>query len=270
MIVVSWIAAFVCCIGYGVGSVLQSAGARRAATAGGRRGVLLIIVQLPYLLGLLADGIAFVANVVAARQLPLFLVQAIMAASIGVTAIIVAARGTRLGARDWTGLGALSVGLVLLVISAEVSVADRVSTSVGWIILLSCLAPAIVGLVGYRLHGRTSWGVLALASGLGFGLVAVASRGLGSDQVDLTLLANPLLWAVVVGGVLAMGCFAIALQRGPVTAITAVAFTLELIAPSIVGLLIFGDRVIPGSAPLAIIGFVLAGAGAVVLARYSE
>lgn len=270
MIIISWVAAFVCCLGYGAGSVLQSVGARRAAVAGGTRGIAVIIVQVPYLLGLLADGVAFVANVIAARELPLFLVQAIMAASIGVTAIIVAVRGSRPKLLDWVALGALFVGLVLLVISAQISIATAVSAGTGWVILISCLAPLIVGVIGFRRHGRSSWIVLAIAAGLGFGLVAVASRGLGAHRIDPALVTDPLLWSVIIGGVLAMGSFAVALQRGPVTAITAIAFTLELIAPSIVGLMIFGDRVAPGLAPVAVAGFALAAAGAITLARTAE
>ena len=58
MLALSWVAAFVACLGYGVGSVLQSVGARRTAEVSGLSGVGRILRQLPYLLGLGLDGVA--------------------------------------------------------------------------------------------------------------------------------------------------------------------------------------------------------------------
>ena len=72
---------------------------------------------------------------------------------------------------------------------------------------------------GYRLSGRGSVIALSTAAGLGFGGVAIASREMGADAVDLALLANPLLWAVVAYGALAIGFFSVALQRGTVTVV---------------------------------------------------
>ena len=58
MLLVSWIAAIIACLAYGVATVLQSVGARRAATATGVGGVVGIVTQLPYLAGLALDGSA--------------------------------------------------------------------------------------------------------------------------------------------------------------------------------------------------------------------
>lgn len=270
MLVVSWVAAVVCCLGYGIGSVLQSVGAKRAATVTGVSGIAAIVTQLPYLLGLGADGVAFVANVVAARDLPLFLVQSVMAASIGVTAIIAAMRGARLGKRDWTALGALGAGLVLLALSASADTPVAADFGVEWAILASCALPSLMGAAGLRLAGRRSWIVLSIAAGLGFSVVGVASRGLGALPVTPQLLTHPLLWSLIAGGVLAMVFFAIALQRGPVTAVTGISFVIEVVLPSITGLLLFGDRVGPGLGPLAGLGFALATAGTIALARFAQ
>ena len=114
MLALSWIAALdSLCLGYGVASVLQSVGARRVATATGVTGLAAILIQVPYLIGLGLDGVAFVANVVALRELPLFLVQTVLSASIGVTAVLAVVRGARFGWKDWTSLGGVGrrVGL---------------------------------------------------------------------------------------------------------------------------------------------------------------
>ena len=153
MLLVSWIAAVVACLAYGVATVLQSVGARRAATATGVGGVIGIVTQLPYLAGLALDGVGFVGNVVALRQLPLFLVEAIVAGSVGVTAVLAALRGERLRGRDWAALGVLGLGLVLLSISAAPAEASATSLTRDWLILCCALLPLVVGLVGYRTGG---------------------------------------------------------------------------------------------------------------------
>lgn len=270
MVLISWVAAAVCCLGYGIGSVLQSIGAKRAAVVTGVTGIAAIVAQLPFLLGLAADAVAFVANVVAARELPLFLVQSVMAASVGVTALGAALRGASLGGRDWAALGTLGAGLVLLALSASADSPVAVGPGVEWAILISCALPLVVGLIGLRLTGPVSWVVLAAASGLGFSVVGVAARGLGALTVSLALLIHPMTWSLLIGGVLAISFFAVALQRGPVTAVTGISFTIEVVVPSAVGLLLFGDRVGAGLGPMAGVGFVLSIAGTTALARFAR
>ena len=69
MLVLSWLGAIVACLGYGVSSVLQSVAAKRSAAVVGLTGLALIIKQLPYLLGLVADSVAFLGNLIAVREL---------------------------------------------------------------------------------------------------------------------------------------------------------------------------------------------------------
>lgn len=270
MLLVSWIAAIIACLAYGVATVLQSVGARRAATASGVGGVVGIVTQLPYLCGLALDGLGFLGNIIALRQLPLFLVEAIVAGSVGVTAIIAALRGEKLAGRDWAALGVLGGGLVLLSISAAPAEATATSMARDWTVLALAVVPAILGVVGYRLSGPTSVVLLSAAAGLGFSGVAIASRAVGSDPITLALLANPLLWAIVAYGALAVGLFGIALQRGKVTVVAAVTFVIEVVVPSIIGLLFFGDSVLAGDVPVAAAGFLLAIGGTIALSRFAE
>jgi drug/metabolite transporter (DMT)-like permease len=270
MVALSWAAAIVACLGYGVASVLQSVGARRTAAVAGAGGLTAIVVQLPYLAGVGADVVAFAANVVALRELPLFLVQSVVTASVGVTAVVASIRGERLRGRDWGALAVLGLGLVLLCLTATAERAVRVPSSTQWLILLSVVVPLAVGLVGLRLTGTTSALVLAAAAGLAWSGVAAASRGLSSEVVGWDLLGRPLVWTVVVQGLLGGACFALALQRGSVTRVSAVTFMLEMVVPSLLGPWLFGDSVNPGLLPWAVLGFVLAAAGTVALVRYAE
>jgi hypothetical protein len=70
--------------------------------------------------------------------------------------------------------------------------------------------------------------------------------------------------------VLGAAFFALALQRGSVTTVTAVTFALELLLPSALGLWLLGDAVGPGQAPVAVLGFLLAAGGTVVLIRSAK
>lgn len=250
--------------------MLQSIGARRAASAAGVGGVVGIVTQLPYLAGLALDGVGFLGNVLALRQLPLFLVESIVAGSVGVTAVVAALRGEKLGGKDWAALGVLGLGLVLLSISAAPAEASATSLTRDWIVVGCAVIPLVLGLVGYRLAGQVSVSLLAGAAGLGFSGVAVAARAMGSDEISFALLANPLLWAIVAYGVLAVGFFGVALQRGKVTVVAAITFVIEVIVPSIIGLLLFGDHILAGYIPVAGAGFVLAIGGTIALSRFAE
>lgn len=272
MLVVSWVAAFVACLSYGVATVLQSVGARRAAATGtaGVSGVLGIFTQLPYLAGLVLDTVGFVGSVVALRQLPLFLVEAVIAASVGVTAVGAALRGEKLAGRDWGALGVLITGLLLLSLSASPAAARATPRAQDWLILGLALVPLAVGLLGYKLAGRVSVALLSVAAGLSFGGVATAARAMSSDPISIGLLANPLLWAILAYGPLGITLFAVALQRGKATVVAATTFVIQVVVPSTIGLLVFGDGVAPGRTLFAVAGFACAIGGTIALSRFAE
>jgi hypothetical protein len=127
-----------------------------------------------------------------------------------------------------------------------------------------------VGITAARLSDRWACAVLAAAAGAGFGGVGVAARALVVPPSLWRLALDPVAWAVVGYGALALLLFAMSLQRGPVTTTAAVTACTETLLPAAFGLLILGDSARPGYAPLAGIGFVLTLGGAVALARFAE
>ena len=270
MLALSWVAAFVACLGYGIGSILKSVGARGTAPVSGLVGAVRIWGQLPYLAGLGIDGLAFGANLVALQRLPLFLVQSILTASVGVTAVLAALRGERLARRSWLVLGVLAAGLLLLCVTAVPGHALALTSTATRVLLLTALGPALLGVAGARLRPRPAVLVLAAGAAWGWTGVAVASRGLSSAEPGWATLSSPLLWAVVLHGSLGAGCFALALQRGSVTAVIAITFALEMLLPSALGLWLLGDAIGPGEAPLAALGFALTAGGTVFLMRFTD
>jgi hypothetical protein len=270
MLVLSWLGAIVACLGYGVSSVLQSVAAKRSAAVVGLTGLALIIKQLPYLLGLAADSVAFLGNLLAVRELPLFLVQSIIAGSVGITALIARLRGAHLSWKDWTSLAVLGLGLVLLSVTAVPATATQISRADDRIIFISGVIPAVLGFIGFRMRGRASAVVMCCAAGLGFTGVAVAARAIADEHFGWSLLIAPLLWAIIVHGAIAIGFFTIALQRDAVTLVTAITFVIEVVVPSLIGIALFGDAIEPGRMPFAVAGFLLAIGGAVSLSRFAE
>lgn len=263
--------AFVAALTYGSASILQAVAIDRAGASGGSASDLVGLGRQPlYFVGLGLDGIGFVASVLALQFLPLFLVQAVVAASVGVTAVLASLRGAVLGRAGWSALGAAAVGLVLLSVSAAADEGTPLALGWRWLLLALVLPIGLMALFGSRLAARHAAPLLALGAGFGFTVVAVASRALKIPDDPWRVLADPALWAIVTSGIAAVVLFAMALQAGTVTAVSAVTFTAETVVPAAVGLAFLGDAVRTGFWPVAVAGFVLAVGGAILLARYAE
>ena len=71
----------------------------------------------------------------------------------------------------------LGAGLVLLCVTADPRPAAPLPHVAEWVLLAATVVPLAVGLVGFRLTGRSSAVILAGAAGLGWTGVALASRG---------------------------------------------------------------------------------------------
>ncbi|WAL67316.1 hypothetical protein ORV05_05890 [Amycolatopsis cynarae] len=259
-------------VAYGVASVLQAVAARAVDT--GEAGVdprLLVRVlrQWRYLLGLGLDALGFVAQLIALRVLPLFLVQAALAGSLAVTAVAAIAVGARLRAAEWAAVVAVCAGLALLGLSAQ----SEGSTPAGLAFRLAlAIATVLLGAAGMavgRAPERLRSPALGLIAGLCFGLVALAGRVLSTNSL-LALVGDVALYVIAGAGVLAMLFFASALQRGSVTTATGLMVLGETVAPSVIGVALLGDSTRPGYTFVALLGFVLAVAAALALARFGE
>lgn len=102
-------------LGSGAGSAVEAVGVRRAAHRTQRPGDVGALLREPvYFVGLTVDLLGFAFTVLALQVLPLYLVQAVVASSVAVTAIIYAAIGRPLDRAGWIALGGSLCGLVLL------------------------------------------------------------------------------------------------------------------------------------------------------------
>ncbi|NYI90334.1 drug/metabolite transporter (DMT)-like permease [Amycolatopsis endophytica] len=259
-------------VAYGTASVFQAVAAR--AVDEGTSGVdprLLVRVlrQWRFVLGVGLDVAGFAAQLAALRVLPLFLVQATLAASLAVTAVAALRLGARLSGREWTAVALVCAGLAVLGFAAASEGSDPVGTGFRVGLLLVTAALAAAGWITGRATERVRTPALGLVSGLCFGVVALAGRVLEVSGV-VALLTDPAAYAVAAAGVLAMLFYTSALQRGSVTTATALMVVGETVVPSLIGVLVLGDSTRPGFAPVAVAGFVLAVAAALALARFGE
>src|SRR3954452_15262070 len=99
--------AFAAAVAYGVATIMQAIGARRAGHAAGpdARLLLRLVRSTPYVVGLLLDGVGFALSLGALRTQPLFTVQAIVASSLAGPAVLaVVVLRARLAPLEWVAL----------------------------------------------------------------------------------------------------------------------------------------------------------------------
>jgi len=129
----------------------------------------------------------------------------------------------------------------------------------------------VVGAAAGRLGDRPRALALGLGAGCGFGVVEVGVRLI--DTIDLTKAAfytNPALYAAAAGGAAGFLLLTSALHRGSVTTAVAGMVVGETIAPALVGVVWLGDRARDGLGWMVFVGFAVAVAATLVLARFGE
>ncbi|MEX2980639.1 hypothetical protein [Streptomyces sp. C36] len=266
--------AFCAAVCMGTATVLQAMGARTAQAGGtpatGLATLALTLRRWPFLAGIALDTLGFVAELVSLRSVPLFLVEAALASSLAVTAVVAAAvLGIRLRHAEWAAVGGVCCGLALLAVAAGHEGTGAGDARMRWVILGVTLALVVAGRVVARRVRRGRAAVLGGIAGVCFGLVAVAVRLLPDLGVQ-RLLTAPSAYAVAVAGLGGYLLLIEALSSGAVTAATAAMVIGETVWPAAYGVLWLGDSTRHGFRPLALAGFAVSIAGALVLARFGD
>lgn len=270
--VLSLVGAVAAAVCFGLASVLQAMAARSVGGGGAVDPRLLVRVlgQWRYVAGIGLDLLGFAAELAALRGLPLFVVQAAVAANLAVTAVAAAVLiGADLAPREWLAVGAVCLGLAMLGLSAGAESPARTGLAFRIGLLGAVAAIAVTALATRRLPAALRPPPLGLLAGLAFGVVALSARVL-PDLAPLALVADPAAYALAAGGALGLLLFTSALQAGAVTAVTAGMVLGETLAPALIGVAALGDRTRPGFVPVALAGFVVAVAGALALAQFGE
>ncbi|HET7309712.1 MAG TPA: hypothetical protein VFJ17_00140 [Mycobacteriales bacterium] len=267
--------AFAAAVAYGAATVLQAVGARSTGRASGpdARLMLRLLHSIPYVVGLCLDAVGFALSLAALRSQPLFIVQAIVASSLAVTAILaVLTLHAHLALIEWFALALVTAGLTFLALSAKdqpgakVSFTGRLALFVGVVVVGS--AAAAIARRRMR-RGNDAW-ALGILAGLMYGAGGVGARVLANPHSLRGLIEDPALWAMAIAGILGLLLFAMALQRGRVTVATATTVVTQTLAPAALGITLLHDRPAHGRTTLAAVGFAVTVVGSVLLARYGE
>ena len=273
-------AALVAAVFYGIASVMQSVAAHEAsnrkpqdADAGGVDPGLLprMLRQWRFVVSLCLDALGFVAQLIALQRLPLFAVQAIVAANLAVTAVVASmVIKVRLSWREWLAVTGVVAGVGLLGSSAGPEGASQAGVVFKLALIVTIAALGLIGLAAARLlRGSPRTLALGLVAGFGYGVIGIAARVLSGFE-PLTLLRDPAAYAVAAAGIVSFMFYATALEGGSVTVATAAVVLAETLPPAVIGVTFLGDRTRPGLESVAIIGFLVAVASAVMLARFGE
>jgi drug/metabolite transporter (DMT)-like permease len=251
----------------------RSAGSAGGSTALGRVDpglVLRMLHQWRFIVSLALDLVGFVFQLIALRRLPLFAVQAIIAANLAVTAVVAAwLIHLQLSWREWLAVAGVVVGVGLLGSSAGQHVVTGVSGDFKLALILAVAGIALIGVVASRLPLPARTPVLGAVAGLGYGVLAVAARVLPGFEPH-QLIRDPAAYALAAAGVVSFMLYATALEDGSVTVATAAVVLAETVPPAVVGIMFLGDHTRPGLGGVAVLGFSLAVVCAVALARFGE
>lgn len=270
---VGLIAAICAALAYAIASILQAVGAARTSKGDALdpRLILRLVKEIPYLIGLAADGVGFVLGLVAIQFLPLFLAEAVISSSVGITAVLaVIFLKVKLATIEKWALIGLVIGLAFLAISAESEQAQPLAEFWRWVELSGVLLVGIAALVAVKLPAPRVGVGLAIASGIAFSGMAIAARSLDVPDPIWGLIKDPSFYSVCIYGLLGVMLFASALQRASVTTVTALVFGLETVIPSIIGIAFLGDSTREGMWPFALVGFIIALTCSTILARQAE
>lgn len=257
---------------FGTATVLQAVAARAVGTGAGGEAALLLraVRQWRYLAGLGLDGLGFVLQVAALRSVPIYAVGAALASSLAVTAVVAARlMRVRLSGAEWAAVGVVCAGLAMLGVASGTEGDKGGPGALKYVMLGVAVGVLLLGLGGGRLPERGRSLLLGLGAGFGFGVVEVAVRQIDS-LAPSALVANPATYSLLLGGGAAFLCLTSALQRGSVTTATAAMVIGETVGPALVGVVWLGDRTREGLGWLAVLGFLVAVAGALGLARFGE
>ena len=244
-------------IGYGAASVLQAAGAARVHGPA-------LLWHPAFLAGLALDGFAWLASLVAVRQLPLFAVQSILAGSIAVTVVLASLfLGTSLGVRHWIAIASVLTGLVGVAIASGSQSAQAPPQAFATFALVGLGVVLVLALLVYRRRAPASMAVLA---GMAFSGAALCARSFDGSGDWRHLVSQPVVWAVLGFGLVGMVAYARSLEVGAVGTVTAILWVIEVVVAGAIGVFALGDTVRPGWLATAIGSAILAIGACVVLA----
>jgi drug/metabolite transporter (DMT)-like permease len=262
---------------FGAGVALQ----QRAAVSvpsryAGRPGLLLRLIRKPmWLLGIAGDVGGLALQAAALRRGSLVVVQPVLTTSLLFTLALTAAWSHQPISRpEWGALIMILAGLSLFLVAAKPP--DQATASAdlrGWLLCVAWVAAlAAVALgAGLRADGSARAALFGLAAGMADAFMAVLVKAfassLGRGFPGVLRTWTP--YAVVAAGIVALVLIQTAYQAGHPTVSLPVITVVDPLVSSLIGVTLFGERVLVGGmrAPLIAFAAVIIVMGLTTLSR---
>jgi hypothetical protein len=254
--------ALICALTTNVGFLFKHRGARAAPPVDVRHPLRTARSLFAVRLFLIGEGIACCAwmfHVGAMSLAPLSLVQSVMAGGIVLLAVMAERMfGIRIGRRQWVGLAATAVGLIMLGVTLPAT--HGASSHFSPVALVSFEAALIAGgtllIMGPRIgasrehHGY----MLGAAAGILFGVSDIAIKAISGlvGAHGAAGLLTPALPVCIAAGVAAFYASSKGLQDGHAVPVIAVTSMASNVSGIVGGIIVFGDPLAGNPAALAI------------------
>lgn len=266
---VGWsVVALVVAVGcYTAATLLLSDAATRGRTTGGPTGLRHTLRAPGWWLATTLQGVAFLVLLGARHLLPLMIVQPAVASALATAALLGALLGRwRLTRRDLLAVALVVAGVTATAVVARSGPAEPIGPVA--VATLGLVQAAVVGLL---LAGSRVPAILTgMGAGLAFGSAAVGGRAWAADP--FAVLERPEILAAamltVAGTVLGQLLLSVALSTGRVGGPLAGMYAVQTSAPALAGVLVLGDRLAPGGAPVATAGVAVAVLASLLLAGH--
>jgi hypothetical protein len=229
------------------------------------RSLRVLVASRRWLTGFVVGLAGWALYVVALHFAPLSLVQGVSAGGLGVLALLVrlSPGGYRPSLREWTAVGLAIGGLLLLAVSLVGGTSHGAIPSsaaiAAWLLALALLGGAVAGSVLLGVRAAVALGV---AAGIFYATGDVATK---AAVAKAAIVFVP---AVLAAHGVAFAVLQLAFQRGGALVTVGLSTLLTNAVPIAAGAVLFAEHVPSGPLGAArVLGFVLAIAGAALLAR---
>jgi drug/metabolite transporter (DMT)-like permease len=262
------LAAIGCAVFNGVAAILEKIGASKHEISKSVHPNLLwkLRKNLAYVIGIILDLCAWVLTLIAVHNLPLFIVQPIIACSVIITLVIEHyVFKHKLSPRFIGSVGVILLGLILLAIVSTPEKSQAISSSLKLIIILSPVLLVILGSIFSKIQKHYSTFALAALSGIAFGGVSIAGRVLVVKSPYLHIICSYLMLSIIAYGLIGIMYFTMALQRAQASVISATMIACETIVPIVIGIAYLGDHPKHNLWALVYIGIVLTLIGTILI-----
>lgn len=262
-------AALTCAFCNGTAVVLQKVSADRHRNTHSLdvRFLFMLLKDMPYFFGIVLDISGYALTIYAVRHLPLYLVQAIIASSIVITALLVRLYSRqKISGRAYAAMSLIVIGLIMLSLASSPESARPVTATLKGLIIIAPLPIAIVGYFAARSRKSQSAVAMAVLGGLAFGGTSVLGRIFTLSTPLLHTIYSPLTFALLANGLLGILLFSTSLQRAQATTINATMAATQTLIPAIIGIAFLGDSARNGLWSLVIFGSLISLSGVIILA----